>query len=357
MAASKPPNVFALWGRAMVAIVIIVLLGTAGFYAAERSGSEPLTPLQSLYLTVVTISTVGYGDFAPRTAAGQVLAIILISAGYGMVIYAIALFTDLAMSGELGRILGRTRMERSIAALDEHVIVCGHGRVGEMVCDELERSRVSFVIVERDAEKIPKLTEEGRLHVYGDGTDDEALEAAGIRRARCVIATAGKDADNVYICLTARELNPGAAIVARADNPLADSKLRRAGANRVVSPNQTAAVRIALAATQPAVQDFFDIHTARAAGLRVEEIKLDPSWGLAGQTLAEADFRRRFGIAVILLVRSKTGETHVIPGGTVTLTEDDLLVCLGRREQFDRFLAELVPDADAIPNEPVEDAS
>lgn len=329
-----------LFGRAMAGLALVVLAGTVGFWFLE-GGSL----IDALYFTVVTVSTVGFGDTVPQSQVGKVFTISLIGCGYGFVIYTIALFTELAVSGDLGRLLGRSRMKREIQALKDHMIVCGYGSIGKMVTDELERLGISFAVIERNLGRAKEVEQAGFLVVQGDATEDDNLRAAGIERAECLLACTPSDACNVYITLSARQMRPEVRIISRADGPTAEAKLKLAGADRVISPNMTAAVRMALAATHPVVEDFLRIGRGAMGGLFIDEVRLPQGCSLLGQPLAEVDLRRRFGVVVVGIIRPNGQEPLLNPGGEAQLEAEDLAICLGTRAALDDLSKEVARSA------------
>lgn len=280
---------------------------------------------EALFATVTTLSTVGV-QVRPLGAGGQVLTIVLIVLGLGVVLYTAALVTQQMIEGELQAIFGRRRMQRRIEAMTDHVIVCGFGRIGRMVCRELQAKPLPFVVIERDPAVFARAEEEGHAAIGADSTDEDALRQAGIARASALVAALGSDAENVFITLTARSLHPKLTVVARAESEAGADRLRQAGATRVVSPYAIGGHRMAQAILRPAVLDFVDLATHhRSLELQLEEIPV----GRAGSgPLAESGVRDHVDV-MILAIRKMSGETRFNPAPEELLTAGDRLLAVG----------------------------
>lgn len=326
-------------GRFLLALLIpIVLLigGTLGYHLIEG-----WTLFDALYMTVITLTSVGYGEVHPLSHAGRVFTTILLLFGVFTIFYLSTELVRVVVSGELGELLGRQRMERSLADMKDHVIVCGHGRMGRFVCREFSAMKLPFVVIERNAQALESFhASNGKaLRLLGDATNDEILDRAGVARARSLISALPSDADNLYITMTARLLNERLFIIARAEEDVAEQKLLRAGANRVISPYVLAGHKVAQAVLRPSVVDFIELASKTThLELQIEEIQLASGSSVAGQMLRDSPLRRDLGV-VILAIRKPTGALLSDPAPETVLEPGDTLVTLGRREQLDRVAA------------------
>lgn len=318
---------------AAVGLLIILAIGTLGYRLLEG-----WSVLDSLYMTVITLTTVGYSEVHPVTQPEtRLFTIFLIICGMGVVLYALGTFTQTIVEGQIRDLLGRRRVKRTIESLTDHVIVCGFGRIGQSTCKELSMSEVPFVVVEKDPLNLQKLEQEGYLGLLGDATSEEALSEAGIERARALIPAASTDAVNVYITLTARGMNNRLFIVARAAEADALKKLQWAGANRVVSPYHMSGRRMANMILRPTVVEFIESSLFDPTmELVMEEIHLPPGNPLIGQTLISSGLRREYGMIVVAIKR-KEGALMVNPSPEETLEGEDILIALGRRQDFHRI--------------------
>ncbi len=304
----------------LLAIVALTLAGTIGFMRLEGYGAR-----EALFATVTTLSTVGL-QIRPLSPGGQVLTIVLVVLGLGVVLYTVALVTQQMIEGELQAVFGRRRMQRRIEAMTNHVIVCGFGRIGRMVCRELQAKPLPFVVVERDPAVLARAEAEGHALIAADATEEDALQRAGIARASALVAALHSDAENVFITLTARSLQPALTVVARAESEAGADRLRQAGATRVVSPYAIGGHRMAQAILRPAVLDFVDLATHhRSLELQLEEIPI----GRPGPvSLAESGVREHVDV-MILAIRKANGETRFNPAPDELLTVGDRLLAVG----------------------------
>jgi voltage-gated potassium channel len=299
--------------------------------------------LDALFMTVITITTVGYEEVHQLHPAGEVLAITVIIFGVIGFLYTFGVLVELLSSGDWQRHRRTRRMESRLSALRDHVIVCGYGRTGRQVVRELATSDETYVVVEWGAEGLANAEQDDVLHIVGDAASDDVLQRAGIGRARGLVTAVDSDERNVYIVLTARTLNPDLYIVARSSFPDSVDKLTRAGADRVVSPYTLSGRRMAALALQPAVVDTFDVLTrGTAAAMRVEELVV-PATISAGLSVGEV---RKSG-AVLLALRSVDGSLRVGPRDNELLAADDIVVAMGTREQLAAMASSLRPIATA----------
>ena len=305
----------------LVLLAFTLVYGTVGFWVLEGFGL-----IDALYMTVTTLTTVGFGEIQPLSPTGRLFTISLIMVGVVVVFDLFAMFTSLVASGHLNKILGRRSMDRSIKSLRDHYIICAYGRVGRAAAKELTERGAAVVIVEPPGELEPLLAEAGVFYIVGDSTQEAVLEQAGIRHAKGLICAVDSDAVNVYIALTARALNHELFIIARASSPESVDKLHRAGSDRVVSPYVVSGVRMASMALSPAVLEFADMVSV-ASDLRVEELVIGEGSRLESRTIS--DVCAPYEGVMVLAVRKRTGELVIPPRADTVLHEQDLLIAVG----------------------------
>jgi len=325
--------------NALALLAVITGVGVVGYMTISGMGA-----LDALYMTVTTLSTVGFREVVPLTPAGQLFTIALIFCGLGVVLYSASLVAGDVIEGRLQRVVGRRRVQRQIEQVADHYIVCGFGRMGRIVCKELAAKPVAFVVVEKNPESIRAIEEERYLYVDGDATEDKVLVQAGLARARGLVSALSRDEDNVYVVLSARQLNPDLLIVARAEDERSETKLLQAGATRVVSPYVIGGARMAGALLRPAVLDVIDLATHhRSLELKIEELAVAPEAFAAGITLRESGVREQLGIIVIAIKKS-SGEMVFNPGADVRIDAGDRLVVMGQQgslQELERRLSEV----------------
>jgi voltage-gated potassium channel len=314
-----------LWG--IYALLAITAIGVIGYMVIEH---WPF--LDALFMTITTITTVGYSEVHPLSQGGQIFTIFLIVGGVGAALYSFTAIAAYLIEGSLGVMLGRRYMKSKIATLKGHFILCGLGRVGEEIARTFKEEGVLFVVVDNRPDCIARAEQEGYLYLQGDATSDEVLKEAGIEQARGLVAAVGSDVDNTYITLSARGLRPDIVIEARASNEEAEIKLKRAGANGVVSPYSIGARRMALLALRPAVVDFIDILThRRGPELQMENLVINSDSSLVGRTVQEA---RQCSKANILAINRKSGTLLANPAENEVIAAGDSLIIMGTREQL-----------------------
>ena len=309
-------------------MVGIVTAGTIGYMLIEGWSF-----LDSLYMTIITISTVGYQEVGPLSTVGKIFSVVLIVVGVGVMLYMLTTVVQYLLEGHLASIWGKRRMKDRIAKLKNHAILCGHGLVGREVARAFTAEGVDFVVIERDPVALADAAEADYPCIEGDATRDEMLEAAGIARARSLVAAVGSDADNVYVTLSARGMRSGLFIVARALTDESEPKLIRAGADYTMSPYRVDGHRLAMLTLRPLVVDFIDttMHS-RSGELVLENVRISAGSPVAGLTLGEG--RRVCGDASILAVRKTDGDLLANPSSDVVLEIDDEIVVAGTREQL-----------------------
>jgi len=288
--------------------------------------------LDSLYMTVTTITTVGYSEVHPLSTSGRIFSIFLILGGMGGAFYALFGIIEYIVEGQFGITLRRRRMKNKIAKLKGHLILCGYGKVGEDVANMFKDEDVSFVVIDNRPECVARAEEAGHLSLQGDATSDEVLKEAGIEHARGLVAALGADVDNTYITLSARGLRPDLFITARASDAEAESKLKRAGADRIVSPNSIGARRIAMLALRPTVVDFIDtISRRRGPELQMENVAINEKSSLAGQSIDDV---RKCSKATVLAINRKSGRLLANPSAEEKVVAGDSLIIMGTKEQL-----------------------
>ncbi|MBI4180878.1 MAG: NAD-binding protein [Chloroflexi bacterium] len=313
--------------RGAGAFLAIIAIGIIGYMAIE---GWPF--LDSLYMTIITITTVGFAEVHPLTTGGRVFTIFLIVGGVGGALYAVTGIIQYVVEGNLGATWEKRRMKDKITHLKEHFILCGFGRVGEEIARTFKEEGVPFVTIDNKTDSIARAEQAGYLYIEGDATRDEILKEAVIGHARGLVAAVGSDAENTYITLSARGLRPDLFIEARASSQEAEKKLERAGANRIVSPNNIGARRMAMLALRPAVVDFIDNVSHRGGpDLLMENVAISNDSSLVGQTMA--DFRQ-CSKANILAVSKKSGELIANPPEEEKIEEGDTLIIIGTGEQL-----------------------
>jgi voltage-gated potassium channel len=310
-------------------LAFAVVYGTVGYMVLEGFGF-----VDALYMTITTLTTVGFGEVEPLSTVGRIFTITLVAIGVFAAFTLLAVLTSLVASGQLGRTLTRRGMRQRIAGLRGHFIVCAYGRVGQAAVEELTGEGVEAVVVEPDAGKEEALMEAGIPYLIEDPTREDVLEGAGIERAKGLLCAVDSDAVNVYITLLARARNPGLFIIARASSPESVEALRRAGADRVVSPYRLSGVRMAALALRPAMLEFVDMVSV-APDLRVEELVVGERSPLAGSTVRDAC--APYEGVMILAKRSADGDLLVPPRGDTGLTSGDLLIVVGPAEALGRL--------------------
>jgi len=308
----------------ILVLLALVSLGTAGYM-----GIEGWRFLDALYMTVITLGTVGFKEVHDLSDAGKIFTIILIIIGVSVLGYLIGSLAQIMFEGQFQRIIGRKKVEKMVDALKDHYIICGFGRMGSLICKEFSMKPLPFVVVEKSAELIEKLKEDNYLFLHGDATDDEALLKAGIKRAKGLISVVTSDTENVYITLTARGLNPDLYILSRSGEENSEIKLKRAGANKVVSPYHIGGNRMAQAILRPNVVDFIEIATGREhMELQMEEISIPANSRFVGENLMSSGFRKETGV-IIIGIKKAAGSMVFNPQSHVKFEALDTLIVLG----------------------------
>ena len=313
-------------------LIIIIGCGTFGYFLIEG-----WTLFDSLYMTVITLATVGFREVHDLSDQGKVFTIILIISGTGIIAYVLGSLIQFMVEGQLLKLLGRKKLQTQVSKLNNHYIVCGFGRIGHLVCREFSAKPIPFVIVEKDPHMIERIEREGFWYVEGDATDDDTLLEAGIKRAKGLVTAVTSDTDNVYITLTARGLNPSLFILSRAGEEGSEKKLLRAGASKVISPYTIGAYRMAQAVLRPSVVDFIEIATGReSVELQLEEIQVAERSELVGKNLVNAGIRQSMGI-IIVGINQPDGHMIFNPSPATAIVSGAILITLGERPAINQL--------------------
>lgn len=309
-------------------VLTVMAFGTAGYRWIEQ---WPL--IQCLYMTVITVSTVGFQEVGPLSPEGRMFTILLIIFGVSAVAFSISVLFEYFVLRGLTNIFGRNKMDKQIEHLNRHTIICGYGRMGYYIARDLSAMQKPFIVIENNPERIRLLEEENQLFIQGDAADESLLERAGISKAEALVATLGKDADNLFLTLSARSLNHDLHIIARVEDPDSTRKFIKAGATQVVSPFSTGANRIVQLLTRPAVVDLIELVTRHEnLALEVCEIRVEEKSNLAHKTLAEARVRQTLG-CMVFAIKRPNGETVFDPGPELKLKPGDILVAIQKPQK------------------------
>jgi voltage-gated potassium channel len=288
-------------------------------------------------MTVITLATVGFKEVHQLSPAGRVFTIVLIITGVGFFFYVAGSIIQFMIEGRIRDILGRRKLEKELRKQKDHYIVCGYGRVGSSICDLLASRPLGIVVIERDPERIDRLSDRNLLYVAGDATDEENLIKAGVEKARGLLAVLKTDTDNVYVTLTARQLNPELSIIARGGEEKSENKLLAAGANRVVSPYLMGAHRIAQTILRPTVTDFLELTLmGKSLDIQMEEIPVQSSSKLIDVALQDSRIRKDLDL-IIMAVKKPGGEMLFNPSSQTKLQAGDMVVTIGERQNLERL--------------------
>lgn len=332
---------FATTGRRIVVLLVLsallILFGTLGYVAIEQYAI-----LEALYMTIITLSTVGFTEVRPLSEQGRMFTMVLILMGAGFIAFNLAYFSQLVLDGNLLELYRRRKLKKQLDQLNDHYIVCGYGQMGQIVVQELQRYDVPVVVVEKDEATVGKIAEKGIAHLEADATEEDSLIAAGITRARGLVAAVSRDTENVFIVLTARDLNKDALILARASTPGTDKRLLKAGADRVVAPFAIGAMRLAHNILRPTVIDFLDLAlSAEGMELSMEELCIPEGAHIAGKDLIHSGIRSQYNLIVVCIKRSD-GTMIYNPAPQEVLQSGDILISIGPQQNLAKFATELL---------------
>jgi len=310
-----------------ILFISIVLFGTSGYMFIEN-----IRFIDALYMTVITLATVGFKEVKELDEIGKIFTIFLILSGFGVFTYTLTVGAKIIIEGEIKEVFKKRKMRKKIESLSGHYIICGYGRMGGIITKELKVNSIPVVIIEKNEGNISE--DEELLYIIGDATHDHILKSAGIEKAKGLITVLPTDAENLYVVLSARELNQNLFIVARAVEKEAEAKLKRAGANRVVSPYFIGGLRIAHTVLRPTVVDFLEFATrSEYAEIQIEEIEVVPQSKLVGKTIAQSGIGRDIGVIIIGIKRAD-GRMKFNPTSQTLIKEGDTLIVVGQTDKL-----------------------
>ncbi len=314
------------------ALIVMLIVGTIGFMVIEQ-----FPAFDAFYFTLFTVTTVGYSELHPLSQAGRVFNSFIIFFGVSVMFFAIGGVTQTAIELELNQYFGKRRIKNMIEKLQNHYIICGFGRVGRGAAEELSRAGVPFVVIDSSEERVTRAIKEGMLAALADATRDITLREAGIERAAGLIATLATDADNLFVSLSARTLNPRLKLCARVAEEENEAKMKRAGANYVFAPYNITGHRMAQSMLRPHVSEFIDL-TTKEVGLKVaiEQIQVLEGSTFAGRTLSEMSIRRELGV-IVLAIRRAAGEMVFNPPADARIDANDFLIAMGEPANLQRL--------------------
>lgn len=313
-------------------LIAVVTLGTVGYTTLEG-----MDLFDAFYMTLITISTVGFGEIKPLSHGGRILTAFIIISGISVLTYTLGQVVKIFVEGELTQLLGRRKLEKQISGLKDHYIICGYGRIGKIISQELADDNIPFIVIEQNPDLVEILEQDRYLYINMDATTEDALLKAGIMKARGIVTVVHSDADNVFITLTAKGLRPDIFILARSSDEENQEKLSRAGASRVVCPYLMGGRRMFQVLKRPTVMDFIDIATMDThLGLRMEEAIVSTTSSLVGKTLVESHIRQNFGV-IIVAIKKPTGDMIFNPLPTEKLEGGDVIVVIGKKEDLKRM--------------------
>ena len=324
------PHTWRLWLSLSIPFFLLII-GAVGYRTIE--GNEKWTWSDAIYMSAITLTTVGYGETHELSQPGRWFTIVFLFGGVFTLFYTASEMIRYVVSGQISQVLGRERMERALAQLSDHAIVCGYGRMGRLVCQDFEKQEMPFVVIDRDPALLNELKFAHGVPLHGDSTSDEVLTHAGILRAKALVATLPSDADNLYVVLSARSLNEKISIVARAEEEAAVVKLRRVGANHVIAPYAIGGHRASQAVMKPSVGHFLDMVSRHDVDYVVEEILIEIGSPLCGKLLRQSKLHEEHGV-VVLTIKSPGNDMTYNPKGESLLEAGHILIVVGRPAQL-----------------------
>jgi voltage-gated potassium channel len=318
--------------------LFLIIAGTSGYVVIEG-----WSWLDALYMTMITLSTVGYGEVHDVSRVGRIFTIFLVFFGVGFTLFLAGAVMQFVVDGRLRVFLGRRRLDQQIGRLRDHYIICGYGRIGRVLCKKLRRKPIKLVIIEMNPDLIPVMEEDGILYITGNAADEAVLRKAGIEHAKMLVSILATDTDNVFLVLTARQLNPDLYIIARASREESVSKLMAAGANKVESPYNVGAVRMANSILRPTVTDFLDLAFAyKRKDIQMEELPVSPSSALVDVMLKDSGIRANHN-CIIIAIKASDGNMTFNPSFENIIKSGDTLIAVGEVENLDNLEKALGP--------------
>jgi voltage-gated potassium channel len=327
----------------LLIFVVLLLSGIVGYMVLEGWGL-----LDSLYMTIITLSTVGYGEVHNVGPGGRIFTVLLIIFGVSIITYIVSLVVETLVAGEIRSALGRRKVDKTIKSLKDHYIICGYGRIGSIICKGLSARSIPLVVIERDEQMREELEQDGILYLEGDATNEETLLEAGIESAKGLVSVVSLDAENLYICLTARGLNPRLYILTRAEDEVSEKKLLRAGANNVILPYMVGGRRMVQAIIRPTMSDFLEsaIHD-ESTELNIEEVTVGAQSSLMGLTLIESGIRQNMDI-IVIGIKQKDGTMIFNPSSQTKIESGDTLIAMGRNRDLETLRKTLTPPGTSV---------
>lgn len=319
----------------VITLLVILITGTLGFVLVEPDKGWNL--LDSFYFTLITMTTIGFGEVHELSPNGKIFTILIIIFGVGTSAYAISSSAQIILEGHLNHYFGRKRMSKLISKLSNHYIICGYGRIGSYICDELNMLNFPFIIIEGDKDKISQVIENDYIYIEGDATTDDVLIQAGIERAKAVIIVVGSDAASVFITLSARGLNKDIFIMARYEQANTGGKLIKAGANKAISPHLVSGGRMVQLLLKPYVSDFLDLATSHnMIELTFEEVKINEKSNFINKSLSDSKLRSKYGV-IVVGIKDNEGNNIFNPPSDRILKEGDTLIVLGNFKEINQL--------------------
>ena len=317
---------------AFLALAILLLVGISGFMYLQH-----YSLVDAIYMTIITLATVGFTEVHPLNEAGRIFTSCLIVIGLGIVAYTATSLTQIIIEGKIFR---TRRLEKRVKQMKDHVIICGYGRIGQRIVTSMIDRDVPYVVIEKDETIARELEQKNFSFLQGNATEDDTLTKANIRDARCLVAVLNSNADNVYVTLTARSMNPALYIIARANDKSSETKLKHAGATRVISPYEIGGSYIANAVIRPNVVEFMEVVSSvqsdRSSSLEIDEIRIEPSSAFVGKMLRDTPVRSELNI-IVLSVKDRDGNVVYNPAPERILARGDTLICIGFLDKLDQL--------------------
>lgn len=328
----------------LILALLFIVVGTAGYMTIEGWGL-----IESIYMTVITLTTVGYGEVHPLSEAGHIFTILLVVVGASFFLYIAGSLVQFMVEGRIRDILGRRKLNKKIEHLKNHYIICGYGRIGQVLYKHIQaHPQIKTVVIEKNPDLVSHMESDNILYVSGDASDEEILLQAGIKRAKSLIAVLATDIDNVFLVLTARQLNPGIYIIARASTQRAKAKLLAAGANHVESPYDTGAVSMAQRILRPSVSSFLDlVFDYTLKDIEMEEIPVDQASSLSNVMLKDSGIRQKFNL-IIIAIKKPNGDMLFNPSYETVINGGDTVIAMGKSENLAE-LEKLLRSRDGVP--------
>jgi voltage-gated potassium channel len=325
----------------LVSLILIIAIGCLGYMFIEGWNL-----MDSLFMTVITLTTVGFGIVHPLGKTGQLFTIALIFIGGGYFIYVVSTIVQFLVEGRIRAILGRRKLDKKISQLKDHYIICGYGRIGKVLCHQLMTNKLkNILVIEQNVNLAPVLDEDKMIYIIDDASTESCLVKAGIQRAKCLVAALATDTDNVFLVLTARQLNPDIFIMARSSYKETESKLRAAGANMVESPYDMGAANMAMKIIRPTVTNFIDIAlTRRHKEIRMEELPVKASSPMVNIMLKDTGIRQKYNL-IIIAIKKENGEMKFNPSFETRFKAGDTVIAVGKDDDLMKLEVVLNPDA------------